>query len=305
MPLISSWKPSDPIQILVFSNYKIGKTWGAGTFPRPVSFDFDKGAATYRNPEFVKKYGLRNIYYEQFDEAKTVRGLVTQHNAFDEACRYFDEWMKPKGKWTSKLDGKSYETGRDMFDTFLIDSGTSLSDVAVNKAVMVLGAMKLSKTHEQAIQSGLLVPKLQDYGAERSLVEQFVDMVKNSGKNVVFICHEKNVEEGEGQDRHIVEIIPLLTGKSAQSVPLKFDEVYNLRIRPKGVEMERYLQTQPDTLRRCGSRYGMPNGITWEYNVIKGHIDRIHAEQQKQVAVITQSVGATVAAAGAVQTAVK
>jgi len=36
----------------------------------------------------------------------------------------------------------------------------------------------------------LLVPKIQDYGAERSLVEQFVDMVMSTTKNVVLICHE-------------------------------------------------------------------------------------------------------------------
>lgn len=304
MPLISSWKPSDPLQLLIFSNYKTGKTWGAGTFPRPVMFDYDKGAATFRNPEFVKRYGLRPIYYETFDEAKMMRGVVTQHNAFDESCRYFDEWMKPKGKWVSKVDGKMYETGRDMFDTFIIDSGTTLSDYASNKAIMVMSGMKLSHTHEQALQSGLVVPKIQDYGAERSLVEQFIDMVKNSGKNVVFICHEKIIEEGEGADRHPVEIIPLLTGKSAQSVPLKFDEVYNLRIQPQGTGIKRYLQTQPDNLRRCGTRYGMPNGLEWDYETLKKEIDKIHAEQQKQV-IVTQSVGGTLPVAGAVQTTVK
>lgn len=273
-PRLSSWKPSDPIQLLVFSDYKTGKTWGAYTFPRCVVFDFDKGAATGRNPEFIKQYGFRDHYYETFDEKKTVRGLVTQHNAFDESCRYFDEWMKASGTW------KGDKVGRDQFDTFIIDSGTTLSQYAQNKAVMVLGGMKLSHSHEKGLVSGLIVPVIQDYGAERSLVEQFVDMVKDSGKNVVMICHEKKITEGEGPNEVITDIVPLLTGKSSQSVPLKFDEVYRLRVKPQGMATVRYLQTHADALVRVGSRYGIPDNTLWEYDAIKKNLDRIHAEQK-------------------------
>lgn len=276
MPKLSDWKPSDPLQVMVFGQYKIGKSWGAYTFPRPVVLDFDKGIATARHPDFVKKYGMRQIYYEQFSEKNMKMGVPAGHSAFDEACKFFDEWMKPSGKW------KNDPTGRDLFDTFIIDSGTTLSEFAQYKAVYVLGGMKLSKTHEAAVATGVLVPKMQDYGSERSLVEQFVDMVKTSGKNVVLICHEKHVTEGEGQNEHVTEIVPLLTGKSATAIPLKFDEVYNLRIKPKGTEMVRYLQTVPDSLRRVGSRYGIVNESVWEYDAIKKQIDAIHATQKVQ-----------------------
>jgi hypothetical protein len=178
MPRLSEWKPTDAVQVLVFGKSKAGKSWFAYTFPRVVSFDFDNGVATARNPEFVKRFGLRDVFYEQFAEAKMQKGVASAHNAFDDACRYFDEWMKPSGKW------KGYDTGRDLFDTFVIDSGTTLSEFALNKAVIVLGAMGLSKSHKEGLGAGLVVPKLQDYGAERSLVEQFVDMVRSSGKEL-------------------------------------------------------------------------------------------------------------------------
>lgn len=305
MPLISEWKPSDPIQILVYAKFKLGKSAGAFTFPRPVVFDFDDGVATARSPWFVKKYGIRWLFYEGFKDTKrNAQGIVTSHTGLDDSCRFFDEWMKPKGKWTSA--GKVYEVGRDMFDTWIIDSGTTLSELCMGKANIVLGAQSppLSKTHETALMSGLLIPKKQDYGAERSLFEQFIRMVKETEKNVVLICHEKEIFEGEGSAATLKNIVPLLTGKSAELVPLMFDEVYNLRIKPKGQEMVRYLQTQPDALRRCGTRYGIEDGTEWDYDSIKKQIDSIHAQQQKQVPV-TQLVGATVAAVGGVAATVK
>lgn len=285
MPKLAEWKPSDPIQVLVYGKSKIGKSWFGYTFPRVVSFDFDHGIAVARNPEFVKQFGLRDVFYEQFEESNVKKGVAITHNAFDDACRYFDEWMKSSGKW------KGYDVGRDMFDTFVLDSGTTLSELALNKAVIVLGGMKLSQTHQQGVGAGLIVPKLQDFGAERSLTEQFIDMVRSSGKNFVLICHEKEVYKGEGKDAVLESIVPMFTGKSVEAIPLKFDEVYNLRIKPVGTKTVRYLQTEQDSHRKAGSRYGIPNEIEPSFDVLKSHIDRIHKAQQVQVQSTSGVVG--------------
>lgn len=284
MPLIQDWQPSDPVQILVYGKAKTGKSWGALTFPRPVVFDFDRGVATARNPDFVAKHGQRWIFYETFAEKNMKRGVPLSANAFDDACRYFDEWMKPKGKWVSPSDGKTYEVGRDQFDTLIIDSGTTLSELAQYKAVIVLGGMKLSKTHEQAMSSGLLIPRIQDYGSERSLVEQFTDMIKDSGKNVVMICHEKEMVNEAGS---VTDIVPLLTGKSSEVIPLKFDEVYNLRIKKQGSEVVRYLQTQPDGIRKVGTRYGMPDGSLWNWDTVQAALQSIKAKQRGETSPLT------------------
>src|ERR1041385_3369247 len=92
--------------------FKIGKTWGGLTAPRPVFFDFDRGVATARNPDFVKEYGLRWVFYETFEEKNLRKGIPFTANAFDDACRFFDAWMSPRGVWTSTTDGKKYEVGR-------------------------------------------------------------------------------------------------------------------------------------------------------------------------------------------------
>src|ERR1041384_2082996 len=274
MPLIKDWQPSDPLQLLVYGKFKIGKTWGALTFPRPVFFDFDRGVATARNPDFVKEYGLRWVFYETFEEKNLRKGIPFTANAF------FDAWMSPRGVWTSTTDGKKYEVGRDQFDTFVLDSATSLSEIAQHKAVIVLGGMKLSKTHEQAISTGVLVPRIQDYGSERSLVEQFIDMLLGSGQNVIVLCHERELLDDAG---NITGIVPLLTGKSVEAVPVKFNEVYNLRSRMEGPNVKRYIQTKRDALRNVGSRYGIGDGTEWNFNAIHGALSKIKDEQRKQL----------------------
>lgn len=283
MPLLSQWRPNEPLQLLVYGPAKVGKTWGALTAPRPVVFDFDNGVATGRNLEFVQRYGVRWVYYENFVERGLKKGVPESHNAFDDACRFFDEWMNPTGgRWKEDV------VGPDMFDTWVIDSGTTLTEFSQTKAVIVLGQMggstPLSKTHKDAKQYGVVIPKIQDYGAERSLTEQFVDMVRGSGKNVILICHEKELMNDAGAT---TAIVPLLTGKSAETIPLKFDEVYNLRLRKEVIDgkpgVVRFVQTQPDGIRKVGSRYGIPNGTAWEWDAIQKEMLRIRAAQVAQL----------------------
>lgn len=254
------WKPSSPIQIVLYGPPKSGKTFGALTFPRPVVFDFDKGIATARNRDFVEKYGLRSIEYETFYEKNVApTGVARAHNAFDDACRYFDFWMRPENK--------------DKFDTFVVDSMTSLSNAAANKAMILLGTNAFSgvssKTYNEAMKTGLVFPKLQDYGAERSMTEQFVRMMKDSGKNVVLICHESVEMDDDG---HIVKRMPLLTGKSKQEIPMMFDEVYYIKVRH---DKARIVQTQADGITYAGSRYGVADGTTWDYDSLRADLDKI------------------------------
>jgi hypothetical protein len=266
MPNIKDWKPDDPVQCLVFAPSKTGKTFGAGTFPRPNFIDMDAGIATLRNPEFTSRYGLRSVEYEQFTERnRNKAGIVTAHNAFDDACRYFDKWM---------------EKGRvDQFDTWVVDSGTTLSEAALNKAIVLLGSKQLamaSQTHAQAITTGLVYPKQQDYGSERSMVEQFVDMVLDSGKNVVLLCHEKVLTNDAGV---ITGIVPLLTGKGVEAVCIKFDEIWYLQAKKQGTEVKRFLVTHTNGIIKAGTRYGIPDGTPWEWDAIKKEVDSIHSKQ--------------------------
>lgn len=266
MPNVRDWKHGDSFQALVYGRSGSGKTFGAGTFPRPLFMDFDRGIATLRNPAFVAKYGVRDITYEQFVETHTTKGgVVSQHEAFDKAFLFYERMMKDHS---------------GDFDTWVIDTATTLSEIALNKALIFMGQSKLSQTHAIAMTQGVVVPKIQDYGAERSLVEQFISMVKNSGKNTVVLCHEKELYEGDT----VVGRVPLLTGKGVEAVCLQFDEVYNLQTVKKGTETRRQVVTEAVGRNMAKSRLGIPTGTEWNWESIKSELDKISVAQGPQTA---------------------
>jgi len=260
--------PSAKIRALIYSRSKVGKTFGAGSFPRLCVIDCDSGIRTLLGREFIAQHGWHpEIEYEQFSEkGLNSRGVAQSHNAFDDVCRYFDKMMKPDKRGT--------------FDTWVVDTGTSLSAFAMNKAYVLLGGTYKgvsSETLDQALKHGLVFPKLQDYGSERSMVEQFIGMLYHTDKNFLFMCHEKEVTDKAGNP---TAIVPLLTGKGVEAICGLFDEVWNLRVKKSGPETIRYLQTQPDGIRMAGSRDGYPDGMLWNYKTVE-------AEHQKILALAT------------------
>jgi hypothetical protein len=249
------------IKALIYGRIKTGKTAGAATFPRPRFIEFDNdGWFTLKNPKLEAKYGYSKNVVDVaiFSDKMDSKGIVASHNALDQACMYFDKCMKPDLV--------------DTFDTWVIDTATSLFESARNKGVILLGtegkALGISSnTWEAAKKTGLLIPKIQDYGAERSIAEQFIDMVLGSGKNVLLLAHEREVWNDKTDT--VSGYVPLMRGQSSEIVSSKFSEVWNLRTKPSGNDVVRYLQTEPDALRACGSRLGLPNETPFEWEKIK------------------------------------
>jgi len=247
--------------------------------------DFDRGIDTVFSPDFLKIHGYKEVQYRPFYERSFVGPIVNAHNAYDDACRYFDEMMKKK----------------TTFDTWVIDSATTLSEDAQNKAVILLGTKDYnyqSKTHEQALKHNLLVPKIQDYGAERSLVEQFIDMVLSTDKNVVLICHEYEQTDDEG---NVIGVQPLLTGKSRQAVPLRFSEVYWLRKIRQGLNWVTKCVTHADGLHLVGSRTGVVNDVQWTYADVRQGLTDAYEERVKQINAAKQAADKAAAAPAAPQ----
>lgn len=271
MPNISDYVLSERLRLLVYGKSKSGKTWGAGTFPRPNFIDMDKGVSTVISPAWLAAHANKSdIMYEQFPErGTTTRGVYSQVNGFDDACKYFDACMNPKGaKWTSTSNGKVYDVHPDMFDTWVLDSGTTLAEAATRKGIIILGqgTKPLSMTHKNALASGLITLRQQDFGAERSMTEQFIDMLLQANKHVVVIAHER---ENYSESGNLERVVPLFTGQSTERIPLKFDEVYNLRAQKEGVNLSRKLQTVDDGIRLAGTRgLGMPDKTAWNFAAI-------------------------------------
>ena len=264
---LEGFDPGERIKALAFGRFKVGKTFGAATWPRPNFMDFDKGIATLLNPEFVKKHGYKkDVEYEQFYEKNVDKnGVVRGHNAFDDACRYFDKWMGPGL--------------RDQFDTWVIDSATSLSQVAMNKGIVLLGGTGLaiaSKTHAQAVNTGVVYPKMQDYGVERDMVTRFIRMLLNTDKNVLVLAHEKELTDEQG---NLKATVPLLTGKGVEEIPIMFDEVWNIQRRPQGTEVNTLIITKQTTTMKVGSRLGIPDLTLFEYGAVRKVLDSLKEQR--------------------------
>lgn len=248
---------SNKIKALVYARSKVGKTFGAGTFPRPYFFDCDNGLKVLESRPFIERHGWRpGIQYDSFHEKDmNSRGVPKTANAFDDVCRAFDKMM-----------GKDK---RDTFDTWVVDTGTSLSAFAMIKAIVLLGGTfkgVKSETLNQALTHGLIFPKIQDYGSERSLVEQFIAMLYDTDKHFLFLCHEKDLTDTDGAP---IGTVPLLTGKGVEAISALFDEVWRVRVKKVGNDDLRILQTRPKAGVSAGSRAGYPDEMEWNYETIE------------------------------------
>lgn len=274
MPNTANLKPTAKLRALVYGKAKVGKTFGAATFPRPnfVCFDPD-GIVTLVGKDFKAKFPDKQIEYEVFSErSRNKRGVITGHNALDDASDYFDAWMNPKGAVWKSRDGSVTQCHPDKFDTWVIDSGTTGSEAAMNKALILLSGSSIgitSHTHKNALTTGLVFPKQQDYGSERSMFEQFVQMFLDTDKHVILLCHDKEVTNDDGR---LTAVVPLLTGKSVQSISLKFTELWNLQAKRSGPDLRRVLLTQTDGIYMAGSRLGIASGTEWSYEAIKAQL---------------------------------
>ena len=80
------------------------------------------------------------------------------------------------------------------------------------------------------------------------------------------IAHER---ENYSESGNLERVVPLFTGQSTERIPLKFDEVYNLRAQKEGVNLSRKLQTVDDGIRLAGTRgLGMPDKTAWNFAAI-------------------------------------
>lgn len=277
MPPLSSFKSSTHVKAIVVSKPKVGKTVGAATFPRANFLSFDReGLTSLGNPEMEAKFKFskRGILYEVFTDLFDAKGVVKSHHALDNACRYFDACMSSKvTKWKSLADSTTTDVGADLFDTWVIDTGSSLIQAASNKAIILGGTGAVpgyvSSTWKKGQDTGMVHLKIQDMGAERSMTEQFIRMVRETDKHVLVLCHERELWEGEGDNAKCVAITPLFTGQSVDKIPADFNEVWWVEAKRKGPETLRVLQTVPAQMRIAGSRLGLPNETLYEWEEIK------------------------------------
>jgi hypothetical protein len=171
------------LKVFATGDFGTGKSVFASTFPTPgYVFDFDKGIEIYAGGDWE---------YNQFELSPP--GWV----AFEKKFREVRDRVK-----------------QGEFKTVVIDSTTSLSDMAMERALQLDPKRSatdgpLWNVHYQHVRN-LMEPKLRGF--------------TNWNCNLVMIAHLKVTQDME--TGAIISIDPLLTGQLAERVPGYFGEVY-------------------------------------------------------------------------------
>lgn len=244
---------SAPLHVLVYGEPGTMKTVGAHMWPRTRTLDFDNGMKSvfWAIREGLVKKKPEEIVYKTLIELQRKSGLVTQSEAYDFACDAIDEWMKTP----------------DDFDTIIVDSGSSLTEFAINKAMEENARMELSQSKSKSRSAGFRIMAIQDWGSAMNMFQQFMDWVRSLNKNVVLICHEYQETNDDGA---VMRIQPLLIGQLRQKIAKDFDEVWYSFKEGTRNNVEFKLQTIGDSRRMAKSRLGCLSPVEeWDFYAIR------------------------------------
>lgn len=255
---LSSGRMAKRLHLMIYGPFGTWKTVIAHGLPNTRTLDFDDGMQSVEWAILAEKLDrtLEDIVYETIIPPPTLD--ESKNEIFDNAADKIDEWVADEdvapSEWAEycaeKNDGLVFP---QMWDTLIIDSGTSLTNGVIIKALKETHRLEISKSWSKRAKRGLTPVMIQDRGAVNTLFSKFMTMCFGTGKNVVLICHEYQNVDKKGNLRGIE---PFLSGQLRQSVPKDFDEVYYARVKGTVKDNRGVLQTTADPMRRCRSRLG-------------------------------------------------
>ncbi len=255
---LSSGNLAKRLHLMIYGPFGTWKTVVAHGLPNTRTLDFDDGMQSVEWAILAGKLNrtLEDIVYETITPPPTLD--ETKNKIWDQATDKLDEWVADEDVDPSEWEEycKDKNEGRvfsQFWDTLIIDSGTSLTNGVIIKALKETHRLELSKSWSKKTKRGLTPVMIQDRGAVNILFSKFMTMCFGTGKNVVLICHEYQNVDKSGALRAIE---PFLSGQLRQSVPKDFDEVYYARVKGTVKDNKGVLQTTADPMRRCRSRLG-------------------------------------------------
>lgn len=255
---LSSGSLEKRLHLLIYGPFGTRKTPLAHGLPNTRTLDFDNGMQSVEWAILAGKLDreLSDIVYETLTPPPTLD--ESKNEIFDDASDKLDEWVEDEdvdpSQWdeycADKNDGRVF---RQNWDTLIIDSGTSLTNGVIVKALQETSRLGISKSWAKRKKKGLTPVMIQDRGAVNILFSKFMTMCFGTGKNIVLICHEYQNMDKQG---NLQAIEPLLSGQLRQTVPKDFDEVWYARTKGTAKKNRAVLQTAADPMRRCRSRLG-------------------------------------------------
>jgi hypothetical protein len=266
------------LNLLLYGPPGTAKTLNAHTLPRTRTLDFDDGM---QSVEWAIRKGLIKRPLSEI-VFKTILPDPTDFKStavIDEASDTLDDWIRDEDISPEEWD-KPYP---QFWDTLIIDSGSSLTDAAIIKALSENHRLGVSKSWELLRGKGIGVTPMrqQDWGSAASLFQKFINNARAYGKNVVLICHEYSETDDEGV---LLSIDPLLIGQLRQKIPKDFDEVWYAHVKGARDKPEYLFQTTPDPRHHLRSRLGCLDPVEKaDFGAIKKKIAKFYGIDESRL----------------------
>jgi hypothetical protein len=142
------------------------------------------------------------------------------------------------------------------FDTVVIDDGTAFKRSAMFKAMEMNAEGKKTQSLSRSRNYDVLMPDVNDYGAEMSFTEQFVSatcaILKQEKKNFILLAHERLTFKpiGLGKPPELIKQTPFFTGvdKSPDYITGQFDWVLHFSTIGGGKNRSYRCRTEGDSI---------------------------------------------------------
>lgn len=244
-------------RILLYGPSGVGKSFTAGTAPEPQWWLTPGGkneAKTIFSPDFIKKHGKKEAFITSVTEDRKKGQFLDNPNGYDRCCHAVDsflDWNEQKGAGVQ---------------TIIVDNATILEEFMMNKAIMAEYHMAgtTSKTvlaQERAY--GIRKPHDSTYGGAQSLMDQWINWLRELPFHLVFIAHHYEVSEqiSGTRERRVVSVRPLFVGQQRISVPNKFDNVWYGKVSGGGRSRVYGFQTQRNEIIEARSRVSLLDAL--------------------------------------------
>ncbi|SRR6266576_1533779 len=222
-------KPADTLTALVYGGSKTGKTWFAGTTgSRTLYISTGDGIDTIKSPLFKSLYPNFNPIVVDIREKLDVTGIPATgiSEAFALMCDAIDY---------------AFDTIGDQFDVVVVDELSATRRHALFKGLELSQSMGRSRTWDKTKLNKIILPAGQDFGAEMSLIEQFltgtISICERAKKHFLVLAHQRYLlekprdEKGNpifGEPAQIKEIRPAVTGAQfPDTISALFDNVWH------------------------------------------------------------------------------
>ena len=251
--------------VLLVGDSGTHKTYLAGSFPKPMIFDFDRGLHILR--------GKGDWSFGTFKDAPYESKLVNPNKGIYPWGTAWLAFIK-----SLNVVGGEAEAGKTPFSSIVFDSLTTMSSICMNYVL---------KENNRTPKDG---PRIQDWGAQIGLMETVMDQV--TAWPFFYKIATAHVQRDTNMLTQQVEKLPLVTGKLAGKISIYFDEVYftDSRKNAKG-EQEFFLRTTTDpSHRQAKSRFGVPDNTAATWEALKKYL-----ENPAQIAQVEKVASATTA----------